>query len=58
MDIDRALDPLRLAVNLYLAWADTPGDVLTALLPVVIILGLIGWILDRRSRYWRRTSGG
>jgi len=53
--IEQALDPIRLAINLFLAWADTPGDLVVAALPPLIVLGLVGLILTRRSGYWRRT---
>ncbi len=54
--IQQALDPLRVAFNQYIAFADTPGAIVTVLLlPVGIILGIVGWLLDRKSSYWRRT---
>jgi len=56
MDLERALDSFRLAFNAYMSWADTPGSILTLIvLPVGIILGLIGWVLDRRASYWRQS---
>lgn len=51
-----ALEPLRHAINAFLAWADTPGDVATAILPVLLLLALIGWWLNRRSSYWRQYT--
>jgi hypothetical protein len=53
--IEQALNPIRDAINNYMSWADTPGSILTVLLPVVLLLGAIGKWLDNRSSYWRQT---
>lgn len=52
---ERSLDGMRIAINAYMAWADTPGSVLTVLVPIFALLAFLGWMLDRRANYWRRS---